>query len=90
MDGLKMENQNANFEDDSDNVISLDEYRKRIIPSVSEVEAALRNTILAAANPHEAEMAEALLEMYGTGLLDVRRDKDGEFLYSLKNTTETF
>ena len=83
-----MEDQNTDFEGTCDNVVSLDEYRKRIVPSADEVEVALRDAISTSVDPLEAEMAEALLEMYGAGLLDVRRDRDGGLLYSLKNAME--
>ena len=84
----KLEKQNVDPGSGHDNVISLDEYRRRTVPSPEEVEATLRATMLDSANSHEAEIAEAILEMYGSGLLDVRRLKDGEFIYSLKSSED--
>ena len=68
---------------DFENVIDLCEYRARRFPSAEEV-----RSDLAAAMMHsdieEAQVAEALLELYESGQLDVKKSSDGEFLYSIK------
>ena len=75
---------NVDFENDCNNVISLDEYRKRIIPTSDEIKTRLCSVIMDATDLCEVEVAEALLEMYESGQLDVRRTGDGVFVYSLQ------
>ena len=68
-----------NFE----NVIDLCEYRAKRFPSAEEVRSDLTAAMMHS-DIDEAQVAEALLELFESGQLDVSKSIDGEFLYSIK------
>jgi hypothetical protein len=65
------------------NVICLQEYRRRVFPSPEEIEFELKRSAVESSSLDEADIALVLLEMHEKGQIKARRSPSGEFLYSL-------
>ena len=63
----------------------MQEYKARRYPSPEEVIEDLVQTINSSQSQEEAQIAECLLELYKSGAIRAQRDRNGEFLYSLKD-----